>query len=193
VKPHTRSAQYVPAADYVVQGLLPEPGGKADSDAYAERGFVHVPASAKPGGVEATGGIRRDATLSLAALRLLTAGRDETKTLALRRYILGLALAAFTHSPPSYLRQGCLLVADPERPREFVEVYGDGRRVPVDLTAPGALEYATSAAQAFGVGKSREVVFDKNLALKDVKGEAPDTGSGARGGRGRAGKTGEGK
>ncbi len=86
-------------------------------DAYAERGFIHVPATGSHGGVIADGGIRRDATLGLAALRLLFAGKDEKKTLALRRYILGLALTAFTHNPSGYLRQGCLLVLDPEQAR----------------------------------------------------------------------------
>jgi CRISPR-associated protein Csb1 len=174
VQPLTRSAQYVPAASYVDSGLLPQATSKAESDVYAQRGFVHVPASAKPGGVKATGGIRRDATLSLAALRLLTAGRDAKKTLAMQRYVLGLALTAFTHSPSGYLRQGCLLVADPDRPREFVEVYVSGERVPATLTHANALEFAASAAEAFGVGKSREVEFDKERALKDLKGDSSE-------------------
>jgi CRISPR-associated protein Csb1 len=167
----TRSAQYVPAAEYVDSGLLPEPEAKADRDAYAERGFVHVPSTGTPGGVLATGGIRRDAILSLAALRLLTAGKDNQKTTRLRRYILGLALTAFTHSPSGYLRQGCLLVADPDRPREFVEVYGDGRRIPAQITHDDAFAFAVAAATEFTVGSDREVPFDKELAKKDVKGD----------------------
>jgi CRISPR-associated protein Csb1 len=114
VKRLTRSAQYVPAAEYVASGLLTEPPDKATRDAYAERGFIHVPATGSHGGVIATGGVRRDATLGLAAIRLLFVGKDEKKTLALRRYILGLAITAFTHNPSGYLRQGCLLVLDPE-------------------------------------------------------------------------------
>ena len=57
----------------------------------AERGFIHVTATGSHGGVLAHGDVRRDATLGLAALRLLHAGADEEKTLALRRYILGRA------------------------------------------------------------------------------------------------------
>ena len=79
--------------------LREEPTDKATKDAYAARGFIHVPAAGSHGGIIATGGIRRDATLGLAALRLLFAGKDEQKTLALRRYILGLAQTAFTHNP----------------------------------------------------------------------------------------------
>jgi CRISPR-associated protein Csb1 len=174
VRKLTRSAQYIPAAEYVATGLLPEPEAKAQRDAYAIRGFVHVPSTGTPGGVIATGGIRRDATLSLAALRLLTAGKDREKTTRLRRYILGLALTAFTHSPSGNLRQGCLLVADPNKPGEFVEVFGDGRRVPAEVTHDDALAFAVTAAAEFKVGSDREVPFDKELAKKDVKREGAD-------------------
>ena len=186
VRELTRSAQFVPAVEYVAAGLLDEPAEKKDRDAYAERGFIHVPASGSHGGVIADGGIRRDATLSLAALRLLAAGKDPKKSLALRRYVLGLALTAFTYPPAGYLRQGCQLVLDPDKPRELTEVYGDGRRVPAPVTHDDALAYAKAAAEAFGVGKDREAPFDKELAKKDVKGEAGDEPSGGRRGRGRA-------
>jgi CRISPR-associated protein Csb1 len=166
-----RSAQYIPAAEYVSGGLLEEPPDKKTSDAYAERGFVHVPASGNPGGVIATGGIRRDASLHLAALRLLYA-TSEARTLALRRYVLGLALTAFTYPPAGYLRQGCNLVLDPDKPREFVEVYGDGRRVPASVTHPEALEYARAVVNDFGVGPNRAVDFDPDRAKRDVSGDA---------------------
>src|SRR5208337_1959199 len=96
VRKLTRSAQYIPAAEYVADKLLEEPADKATRDAYAERGFIHVPATGSHGGVLAHGVVRRDATLGLAALRLLHSGGDVEKTLTLRRYILGLALTAFT-------------------------------------------------------------------------------------------------
>jgi CRISPR-associated protein Csb1 len=171
VRPLTRSAQYVPAAEYVPNGLLEEPTDKKTSDIYAERGFVHVPASGTPGGVIATGGIRRDASLHLAALRLLFADGD-TKTRILRRYILALALTAFTYPPSRYLRQGCNLVLDPQKPREFHEVYGDGRRVPATVTHQEALQYARATLSDFGVGANRTVDFDRELAKRDVSGEA---------------------
>jgi CRISPR-associated protein Csb1 len=191
----TRSAQFVPAAEYIERGLLEETTDKKRRDAYAERGFIHVPASGTHGGVIATGGVRRDATLSLVALRLLTAGKDDGRTLALRRYILGLTLTAFTSAPSGYLRQGCLLVADPEKPREFVEVYNDGRRVPASVTHYDAKMFAFAAAKAFVVGPDRDVRFDTELAKQDVKGEAADAGAGTGPGRARGrrggGATGE--
>jgi CRISPR-associated protein Csb1 len=168
VREMTRSAQYVPATDYVGAGLLEEAPDKKTSDAYAERGFVHVPAHAV-GGVIATGGIRRDGSLHLAALRLLFC-TSEVRTLALRRYILGLALTAFTYSPSLYLRQGCSLVLNPEKPREFFEIYGDGRRVPGNVSHEEALQYARAVANDFGVGKNRTVDFDKERASRDVSG-----------------------
>ncbi len=177
----TRSAQYVPATEYVERGLLEEPVDKKTKDAYAERGFVHVPASGSHGGVIATGGIRRDATLHLASLRLLVAGEDGDRTVALHRYLLGLALTAFTHSPLGYLRQGCNLVLDTKRPRDFVEVYADGQREPAKVTHKEALEYARAAARGFGldpdrridpqVRPDREAMFERELAAMDVGGE----------------------
>jgi len=175
VKRLKRSAQYNPATDYIGDKLLEDTADAKLRDAYAERGFVHVPATGSHGGVIATGGIRRDATLSLAALRLL-AVRDSSgtlstdRTLALRRYVLGLSLVAFMSNSSTYLRQGCNLVLS-EKPREFKLVRSDGMREPQTLTAADALKYATVAAGAFGVGAGKEVDFDSKLALADIKGE----------------------
>ncbi len=167
----TRSAQFNPATEYVKDGLLDEPADKAASDAYAERGFIHVPATGSHGGVVADGGIRRDATLSLAAMLQLK-GQDPAETLRLRRYILGLSLVAITANTSGYLRQGCLLVCDPDQPRTFSEVYGDGRRVNCAITHEQALAYALAAAADFGVSPSRTVPFEKDRAKQDLAGNA---------------------
>jgi CRISPR-associated protein Csb1 len=178
VKHLHRSAQFNPATTYVEDGLLDAAPDKKGADAQAERGFVHVPASWTHGGVIAMKGIRRDATLHLAALRLLRAGSDTKKTEILRRYIFGLALSAFTFSPPGYLRQGCNLVPDPAKPRQLKTVHGDGRRE--DSVLPGAggalthelaLNFAKLAASAFGVGANREEPFDPERAMKDLTGD----------------------
>lgn len=179
VRPLKRGAVYIPPVDYTALGVFSEEDKeKAEGDPknpLAKRGFVHVPASGTHGGVIATGGIRRDATLSLSALRLLSIAHDPRKTLPLQRYILGLALVAFTYSPIGFLRQGCNLVLDPDKPREFHEVYRDGRRITATVTHEEALAYAQLAAREFGVGSNREVPFDKERAKKDVK---PDEGEG---------------
>lgn len=169
VRKLTRSAQYVPAIDYVGTKLLDEPTDNATKDAYAQRGFVHVPATGSHGGIIAKGDIRRDATLALVALRLLSAGSNKDATLALRRYILGLALVAFTRLPSGYLRQGTILVLDTEKSPEFVEVNLNGQRTPATVTHEQALAYATATAAAFGVGASRTEAFDTARAKEDLK------------------------
>jgi CRISPR-associated protein Csb1 len=139
-----RSAQYVPAVEYVDLGLLEEPADEKSRKTYSERGFVHVPASGTHGGVIADSGIRRDAILHLAALRLLRAGRDADKTRTLQRYVLGLGLTALTYRSVGYLRQGCNVVLDPGKPRELTLVGYDGARSPLDLPNGEALAYAKS-------------------------------------------------
>ncbi len=170
VKRLKRSAQFNPSTDYIGDKLLEETADKKLKDAYAERGFVHVPATGSHGGVIATGGVRRDATLSLAALRLLAVGSDTAKTLALRRYILGLSLVAFTSNASTYLRQGCNLVPS-EKPRVCNLVHSDGKREAQTLTVTDTLKYATATAKAFGVAGGKEVTFDPQLAVADIKGE----------------------
>lgn len=174
----TRGAVYTPPVNYSELDVFSEADkAKAEGDKkspLAKRGFVHNPASGSHGGIIAGDGIRRDATLGLAALRLLRAGADDDKTMALRRYVLGLSLAAFTHNPSGYLRQGCLLVLDPSKPGEFNEVYPTGERKPVEIKHDTAIEYATAVAEEFGVGEDRTVDFDKERAKKDVAGDGDD-------------------
>jgi CRISPR-associated protein Csb1 len=176
VRPLTRSAQYIPALDYVAAGALDEPADKAMRDALAERGFVHVPSSGDAGGVIADGPIRRDATLHLVALRRLAAS-ESSRTRPLQRYVLGLALTAFTYSPSGFLRQGCNLVLDPDKPREFSAVWPDGRRDAAEVAHERALTFARVAATAFGIdpdrtlptdGIDRDVPFDETLAKNEV-------------------------
>jgi len=164
-----RSAQYNPSTDYIGQKLLEETTDKNLKDAYAERGFVHVPATGSHGGVIAKGGVRRDSTLSLAALRLLAA-ENATDTLKLRRYILGLSLVAFTANASTYLRQGCNLVPS-EKGRELTLVHSDGKREASKLTHADAIAFATDAAKAFVVGEGKTVVFDPASAKRDIAGE----------------------
>jgi CRISPR-associated protein Csb1 len=171
VRKLTRSAQFNPATEYVKDQLLEEPTDKVTKDAYAERGFIHVPATASHGGIIADGGILRTATLGLTAIRLLHAGKDAQSSLKLRRYILGLSLVAFTYNSVGYLRQGCILVVDPDQPREYVEVFADGDRKACQVTHEMAIEYATLAAEDFGVGEDQTVPFDKEKAQRDIKGE----------------------
>lgn len=173
----TRSAVYTAPVDYSALNVFSEEDKqKAEGDSknpLSKRGFVNALASATHGGVIADGDIVRDATLGLAALRQLKAGGATDRTQALQRYVLGLALVAFTSPPAGYLRQGCLLVLNPQKSseNEFVEVFPNGERKHCEISMDAALNYAAESAKAFGVGKSRTVSFDPDRATKDVKGE----------------------
>lgn len=168
----TRSAQYVPAINYVDEGMLPEPADKKTADAYAERGFIHVPASGSHGGVQLTekGSVRRDAVLNLAPLRRLAA-RDAAGTLRLHRYLLGLSLVALTAVQDTYLRQGCNLVPTSAQSRSFELVHASGEREPFSLSHADAIVFATAAADEFAIGPSRKVPFDTRRASGDIQGE----------------------
>jgi CRISPR-associated protein Csb1 len=170
----TRSAQYEPATDYAALDVFStEDKEKAEGNAanpLAQRGFVHVPAVATHGGIVARGGIYRDVTLNLVALRQL----DGLKGELLRRYVLGLALVAAAEPADGFLRQGCLLTPDPSASADWVLVARDGQRSPVSLDGAAILAYAEAAAGAFGVGEDQRPQFQKERAKSDVNDSKKD-------------------
>jgi CRISPR-associated protein Csb1 len=174
VRKLTRSAQYWAGANpdsvtvYDSETILGPIKDSKDRDARSAAGFTHVPSIGAHGGVIAEGGIRRDAVLALSALKLLKADTEEN-TVALRRYILGLALVAFTKLPLGYYRQGTILVLDPDKPREFSEVALNGKRAVCEVTHEAALAFAQVAAQEFVIGENKEVSFDSQKAKADIK------------------------
>jgi len=113
-------------------------------------GFANALASRAPGGVQlgANGSIRRDATISLAALRRLavleadgTLSVDRTKAL---RTVHPRSVASRAHSSTrSLLRQGCNLVPDVDKPREFKLVNLDGTRPDYVLPQRGSNQVRT--------------------------------------------------
>jgi CRISPR-associated protein Csb1 len=169
----TRSAVYLPSVDYVGTGLVSEEldTGKGKDNPLSQRGYKHNPASAAHGGVIARGGIRRDVTFSLAALRLLSSGDDAAQTLALRRYVLGLALVALTAPAQTYLRQGCNLVPDADHPRTATLVRADGAREALTLDHDACLAFAKVSAASFRVGEPITAKFDPELAKADLSGD----------------------
>ena len=168
-----RSAQYSPPIDFSSLGALTEEeqqeaeaaARSGRKNVAAQRGYVHVPAVGTHGGIVVRGGIWRDVTVNLIALRRL----DSENGVALRRYILGLALVAATDQQDGFLRQGCLLTPDPSTPPQWVLVERTGERTAVALDADRALEYAQSAAAAFGVGPDRQVDFSIKRARDDLE------------------------
>jgi len=164
-----RSAQYNPALDYAALKVFSEEDkqkaeGKPESP-LAQRGFVHVPAVEAHGGIVARGPIQRDITVNLIALRRLKG----ENSLALRRYILALALVAAIEPIDGFLRSGCLLTPDPNADANWEVVHRDGRRETVMIERGAVEDYAQTSTKAFGKGPDRPVTFDAALAKEDVK------------------------
>lgn len=162
-----RSAQYIPPIDYVAENLVDAPTDKDAQKRLSELGFSHAPAPWTHGGVIAKGGIRRDATLNLVAIRTLGTGSNGNP-LRLRRYIFGLALVGLTVPQDFNLREGCQLVLDQENPFEFSLVRFNGSRGKFELTHEDALRYAQEAARNFGVGENRTGDFLQDRARGEL-------------------------
>lgn len=164
----TRSAQYNPPIDYsALEVFDEETKAKAEGNTkspLAQRGFVHVPASRQPGGIVARGGVWRDVTINLVALRRLEGDRADD----LRRYVLGLCLVAAAEPLDGFLRVGCLLTPDPASPGAWAVIDREGVRTPVALTSRDVLDYAAARAKTFGVAEARRVNFDKKAAQDDI-------------------------
>ena len=161
----TRSAQYFTPVDYRKENLLGD--NQSENEKRSKVGFNENPSTGKPGGIIAKGGIRRDVVVNLAALRKLYGGEETT---ALRKYILGLSLVAATAESDQYLRQGCILSRDTEKPEPSWEaVYSDGRREAVDLARDGVKKFAEDAAAGFRVGKNEDAKFDVKSAKKEME------------------------
>lgn len=165
----SRSAQYNPPIDYAAFDVFSEEEKtKQEGDPkspLAKRGFVHVPAGKALGGIVVHGRIERDVTVNLVALRRLKGENGE----ALRRYILGLSLVAATSPLDPFLRQGCLIVPDAAAEAQWTLVDRSGGRTELALTEETAIDYATTAAKAFGVGPDRRLAFSKERAREDAK------------------------
>lgn len=165
-----RSAQYNPPVDYSAYDVFSD-SEKEKSEGnpkspLAQRGYVHVPAVGNHGGVVARGPIVRDITLNLIALRRLTSKENSS---LLQKYILALSLVAITEPMDAFLRAGCILVPDPEKPAVWEEVARTGERTVISLSNDEARKFASTMAAEFGVKDRTGVKFDKKLAQADAK------------------------
>jgi len=166
-----RSAQYFPPIDYVKEELCKdelleesiEPGKKVGS----VFGLKQAIAEGTHGGIIVRGEIRREAILSLVGLRAV--GPKGPSGDALRRYLLGLALLALVHEREHNLRQGCLLVQDPEKKPLWELVMHDGVRTSISPNVAAASAFAKQAAGAFGVGQDRTVAFNVETVDAAIK------------------------
>lgn len=145
----------------------------------SQLGMTDVPAPESPGGVIAFGKIERTSMIALSGLRSLTAFRaptsaqseasaaianaqviDPDQTLALRRYLFALSLAAVADPGVWDLREGCILVrngpprfgdlSDGEAPITAMQVRFNGEEDPFAIPGQTEVEeYLRAAAQAF--------------------------------------------
>lgn len=162
--------------------------GKAATEILSKRGFKDSPAVTYPksggrvlGGVLVKGGIFRDLTVNLVALRSLSASTPE-ETKALRKYLLGLALVAATTDIDLFLREGCHLryIGD----EQWHTVARRGNPEPIDMTSDAAKQVITSFASAAAdpfrgkwseaIGESMEFKFDLKLAKEQLKKKGED-------------------
>jgi CRISPR-associated protein Csb1 len=176
-----RSSTYIPPVSYKDLGLLDE---EYSNEVLSELGFLHAPATHQLGGILVKGEIQRKTVLNLTTLR--DVGGDDK----LHRYLLGLALVAFTHARPYNLRQGCLLVRDAEKQPVMKLVNYDGTDSEVAFEPSAVLAYAQDAAKAFGVSKPRTVEFDAKAANTAIKERREKDGGGKVKKRGRKKKAG---
>lgn len=102
------------------------------------------------GGVLVRGGIERDVTVNLSALRRLE-GKNEEESKAIRQYLLSLALVAATSDFDLYLREGCHLRFAGDDRWQIIPRRGEVRTV--DLTSikvsETIMQYANDAVMGF--------------------------------------------
>jgi CRISPR-associated protein Csb1 len=99
------------------------------------------------GGVLVRGRIEREVTINLVALRGLR-GKDEVKTNAIRKYLLGLSLLAATADMELFLREGCLL-RYAENADQWFQVPRRGEPMSISLDGGTVKSYATNSAGHF--------------------------------------------
>lgn len=177
-----RSAQFNPTFDPTQLGLadeLPEgeteqqdnSGKAADGkDPLSKLGLRAAPAVNTHGGVRVYGQIVRRTQINLVRLRALAITNegqiDETRTLGLRRYLLGLALVAARAQANYNLREGCLLRCTQVQAQW---IYTNSNSKAFEWDRREILAYAEQAAHDFGVGESKTVGFDVKTMREGVK------------------------
>jgi len=134
-------------------------------------GLAHAPSNGL-GGVLVRAKVVRESILNLIVLRQLQ-GANEQETQQLRAYLLGLSLVALSLPQDYNLRAGCQLVRDGANAFQAVLVLRDGDETEFSSDHASALEFAESAANAFGVEKAlSEYDFDVDKAKQYLKNKA---------------------
>ena len=163
-----RSAQFIPATERYAECF--EKLSDNERKRFADVGMAHVPSIGSPGGVlvDSNSRVLKDMVLSLSALRSLHAENFDATT-TLRRYIFGLSLIAATAPQDPLLRMGCELTADPQKPAKWEQVNCDGTRSPIAFSYEDTLAFAVAAGADFGIGESKNFIFDRKKAREALK------------------------
>ena len=163
----TRSAQYSAAFDQEALGLDNREWGRA-----AGAGLAPAPATDRPGGIVARGGIVQRSAVLLDVLRRYRTGDGSD---LLPAYLLALALGGLVTGGRDYhLRSGCALVATGSA--RFEAVYADAERRALDLAGESLVpdldgrSRAWSLASGVALGGEPQVHrFDPKLARRMLK------------------------
>ncbi len=162
--------------------------GKAATDVLSSKGFKDSPATYYPksdrrilGGVLVKGEVIRDVTINLVALRGINAGTPE-EALALRKYLLGLALVAATAEIDLFLREGCNLRFTGEEKWHEIPRRGEPKEIDLHSEAARKLiaDFADESAKPFrakweeAIGATMEFEFDLKLAKELLKKKGED-------------------
>jgi CRISPR-associated protein Csb1 len=159
-----RSATYQAAYDYTGNGMisLDYDKGSGKNNPLSQEGFKYSLATETHGGVLVHGDIRQEAIINLVALRTLTAD------MALKRYLLGLALVALSYRDQQCfnLREGCLLRAASQGDYDgtWKSVNFNGMENTETISHDIALAYAQAAVQSMTFDTPEPDAFDKEVA-----------------------------
>jgi CRISPR-associated protein Csb1 len=170
----TRSAQYVATVDRAGSDIHEDFGNGEDVDAegqpkhpLAEWGFLSVPSVDKHGGISVGGPILHLVHVSLSNIRKLSVPGDPAKTLALRRYVLGLSLLEVLAYSEYDLRSGCQLF-----PVGAPVISLLPERTPVSLDVDEIYDYTKRAAEDFGVTGAEKKFVLREESIRRIASEA---------------------
>jgi CRISPR-associated protein Csb1 len=202
VVPLRRSAQYTPPINYNREGLLPDgltvkptKYGLAPVPAPLKIGGIQVNGDIRrdfslnidllrrlkaPLSDDAKKEIKRqveadqsiDVTSREDEVKKRTDEAQRASDQKLQRYILGLALLAFTATPESTLRQGCQLL--PKGKANWKQFDADGEESGWNPDSLDIAGFASAAASDFGVVQppNQPLVFDKTLLKASIEADA---------------------
>lgn len=173
----TRSATYFVPTNYAEAGAITDKEAEEAETAAVSKpakastaGLANALSIGSPGGVflGSDSELLREGVLSLSALKRLNANTVE-ESLVLKKYILGLALVAFTAPQDPLLRMGCELTGDPENPAKWELVKTDGTRTSFEITNDEVLTFIKEAARKFGINEDKTPIFDAKKAKDALK------------------------